>query len=188
MSQLDAINLANILKNRLVDFCMEYNFVKDIKLNEICRNIWSGAPEKGGLISDLWVEGAFPGEAADKTLKNLAQEGILEHLLVNQLNKNNVFPDNRKLYTHQLESILKSIHSYEQPSPGLVITAGTGAGKTEAFLFPMLNRLIKKPRKENEKGIRALILYPMNALVNDQVERIYEWLKGPNTITDVHCR
>ena len=64
--------------------------------------------------------------------------------------------------------------------------AGTGAGKTEAFLLPMLNQLANTPRQENNSGIRCLILYPMNALVNDQVDRLYGWLRGQDRIKLFH--
>ena len=70
---------------------------------------------------------------------------------------------------------MASDQSGEKPS--LVITAGTGAGKTEAFLLPILAGLWKQPRAPNEHGMRCLILYPMNALVTDQVTRLYELLK-----------
>lgn len=58
----------------------------------------------------------------------------------------------------------------------IVVTAGTGAGKTESFLFPILSGLWDRPRKQGANGMRCLILYPMNALVTDQVNRLYELL------------
>src|SRR5262249_36603807 len=68
----------------------------------------------------------------------------------------------------------------------LVVTAGTGAGKTESFLLPMLSELWSQERKPQETGFRCLILYPMNALVTDQVTRLYEWLKGTTRTTLFH--
>ncbi len=52
-----------------------------------------------------------------------------------------------------------------------IVTTGTGSGKTEAFLFPVLDYCY---RKRHKKGIKAIILYPMNALATDQAKRIAE--------------
>ena len=52
----------------------------------------------------------------------------------------------------------------------LTPTSGTGSGKTECFLFPILDHCLRA-RKEGQKGIKAIILYPMNALAADQEKR-----------------
>ena len=72
------------------------------------------------------------------------------------------------------------------PRPGFIVTAPTGAGKTESFLLPMLNDLFSNPRGPGETGVRAILLYPLNALVNDQVERLQKWLAGQSLVTFVH--
>lgn len=80
------------------------------------------------------------------------------------------------LYEHQkasLDAVLRE-------TKNLVVCTGTGSGKTESFLIPVINELIRE-HKENganyRKGVRALILYPMNALVNDQALRLRNILK-----------
>ena len=74
-------------------------------------------------------------------------------------------------YTHQaaaLEEILAG--------KSLVVTTGTGSGKTEAFLYPVLSKLAMEaqssPESFSQPAMRALVLYPMNALVNDQLGRL----------------
>jgi len=58
----------------------------------------------------------------------------------------------------------------------IVVTTGTGSGKTETFLLPILGRLAAeasaKPSSFSTRAVRALLLYPMNALVNDQLGRL----------------
>ena len=55
-----------------------------------------------------------------------------------------------------------------------VVTTGTGSGKTEAFLMPVLGQLVRErfAHKTRFPGLRGLILYPMNALVEDQLNRL----------------
>lgn len=60
--------------------------------------------------------------------------------------------------------------SGEQAASTLVAT-GTGSGKTECFLFPILEHC-RQARAENKLGIKAIILYPMNALATDQASRV----------------
>jgi ATP-dependent helicase YprA (DUF1998 family) len=56
-----------------------------------------------------------------------------------------------------------------------VVTTGTGSGKTEAFLYPILDHVLRA-RAAGETGTKALILYPMNALANDQAARLTKLL------------
>ncbi|MBI2899240.1 MAG: DEAD/DEAH box helicase [Planctomycetes bacterium] len=58
-----------------------------------------------------------------------------------------------------------------------VVTSGTGSGKTEAFLLPILSEVIRR-KKEGVTGSQAILLYPMNALANDQLERMRRLLRG----------
>ena len=58
-----------------------------------------------------------------------------------------------------------------------LIATGTGSGKTECFLYPILEYCYQH---RGEKGIKALIIYPMNALASDQARRIAELIyKSP---------
>ena len=83
----------------------------------------------------------------------------------------------RKLFTHQI----KAIEKIELNKRSVVVTTGTGSGKTECYLFPILDSIIKelesKESSAKESGVRAIFLFPMNALVNDQVERFRDLLE-----------
>lgn len=76
-------------------------------------------------------------------------------------------------YKHQSESIRRSLIE----GKNLVIMTGTGSGKTESFLLPVLGKLAREAATNangfrERPAIRALVLYPMNALVNDQLGRL----------------
>jgi Lhr-like helicase len=113
-----------------------------------------------------------------------------------------LFPAHRRLYTHQWETWYQF-----QSDKNVIITSGTGSGKTEAFLIPVITQLLResanwkaagtkaepwwqgkgdwKPQRKHEHrpaAIRSLILYPMNALVEDQLQRLRRALDS----SDVH--
>lgn len=76
-------------------------------------------------------------------------------------------------YQHQAASIQKSLCE----DRSLVVMTGTGSGKTECFLLPILGKLAREAHQKGKAfgkapAVRALILYPMNALVNDQLGRL----------------
>jgi Distinct helicase family with a unique C-terminal domain including a metal-binding cysteine cluster len=82
-------------------------------------------------------------------------------------------PLSRPLYMHQVNAI-------RQVSAGknTVITTGTGSGKTECFMIPILNALLQEKQEGtlSKEGIRIILVYPMNALANDQMKRLREIL------------
>lgn len=77
-----------------------------------------------------------------------------------------------RLYKHQAEAL----EAFLGNDRDLVVVTGTGSGKTETFLLPILVRSLEeaktRPHSFRMPGMRALILYPMNALVNDQLTRL----------------
>ncbi|WP_333913426.1 DEAD/DEAH box helicase [Vibrio coralliirubri] len=70
-------------------------------------------------------------------------------------------------YAHQ--SIAYNRLTQSPPKSTLVAT-GTGSGKTECFLYPVLNHCASEA-KQGRKGVKAIIIYPMNALATDQAKR-----------------
>ena len=76
------------------------------------------------------------------------------------------------LYSHQ-ESAIRLAYKEKKHA---VVATGTASGKTESFLYPILFELYRQhlAGELREPGVRALILYPMNALANDQRQRLGE--------------
>jgi DEAD/DEAH box helicase domain-containing protein len=185
MTPLDALSLDESLRDRLVNFSTDEHFVRDPKLRAIARAIWAGPPVEGGLAGDLWVESSPPAQASRHRLDDLVEGGRFDRWLRDQLAQAKAVPGDRLLYEHQLRAI-EEAKSADGERPTLVVTAPTGAGKTESFLLPVLDDLATTPRSEDRRGIRSLILYPMNALVNDQVDRLHSWLRGQDRLTLFH--
>lgn len=73
-------------------------------------------------------------------------------------------------YRHQILSWERLSTGLNEPKPTLV-TTGTGSGKTESFLYPILDHCF---REHQHPGIKCIIMYPMNALATDQAKRIAE--------------
>jgi len=89
-------------------------------------------------------------------------------------------PLDRELYFHQEKALRKTIGE----NRNIVIATGTGSGKTEGFLFPIIDHLLKERASGSlGPGVRALIVYPMNALANDQVYRLRRLLPPETGIT-----
>ncbi|MFW6271344.1 MAG: DEAD/DEAH box helicase, partial [Bacillota bacterium] len=112
-------------------------------------------------------------------LTQLIDEGILSSEFYN-LKAKEELPLERTLYLHQEKALRKVITK----DRNIIVATGTGSGKPEAFLIPILNHLFKeKNQGKLTPGVRALLLYPMNALANDQLKRLRSLLKNYSDIT-----
>lgn len=136
--------------------------------------------EEQMLRSGLLAKGPFleaaPPYVAGKTLKELASEGVVCSDL---LSLSEDLPAERPLYAHQESAIRGAAAGRNQ-----VIVTGTGSGKTECFLIPILDHLLRQRAAGNlGPGVRALILYPMNALANDQLKRLRGLLASAPELT-----
>ena len=80
------------------------------------------------------------------------------------------FPD---LRAHQEEAI-RAVHAGRTT----LVSTGTGSGKTEAFLYPIISRCLELQDAGAPPGVVAVIVYPMNALAEDQLERLRGLLAG----------
>lgn len=170
----------------MVEFALDDNYVQSDELRDALKHLLNGMPAKGGLASDLWVEAAFPSKTHNATLQDLVTEGHFDESLAKAIDQTGEFPLSRNPYKHQASSLLAANAGYkESVKPSIVISAKTGAGKTESFLLPMLNDIYRNTPVDGE-GVSAIILYPMNALVNDQVDRLNAWLKRQSEAAFIH--
>ena len=89
------------------------------------------------------------------------------------------FAPTRRLYEHQRRALAEVCSR----GRSMVVTTGTGSGKTECFLLPVIESLVRESAgwdgPDRPKAVRALVLYPLNALVEDQMSRLRRALDGP---------
>ncbi len=187
---LDAVRATADIQLRMAEASAEVLFVSDPSLQAELLRLWSQPAGPGGLASDLWIEMAFPAESSERSLDDLTDRPVsgesFDHWLRNQLAQTaaqGVVPG-RRLYQHQWRALSAAQRRDGDSRPTVVVTSPTGSGKTEAFLLPALNLLAAQPRRG--QGARCLLIYPMNALVNDQVERLHHWLEGQSQLHLFH--
>jgi superfamily II DNA/RNA helicase len=124
---------------------------------------------KGFLWPDPLIQLNLPYKQSD-TVEDLCQKGF-PHPDCAQIFKR---PDGEtiRLYVHQQEAILKGLRKEH-----FVVTSGTGSGKTLTYFIPVFNAVLSDPIPR----VKAIVVYPMNALVNSQfkaLEELAERYKG----------
>src|SRR5690606_32733929 len=97
-----------------------------------------------------------------RTIEELIEDNVLS-ILFRDLEKEKAYPPklpiSRPLYLHQEKAIRKIVSG-----KNVVISTGTGSGKTNCFLIPVINELMReKERGTLNDGVRAIFIYPMNA-------------------------
>ena len=139
------------------------------------------AGKPGSFLAEPVFEATFPWETVKQQMGDLS--GTLLHAdLVAAMDRppgglaEHRFGADRHPYVHQLGA-WRALQ--ERPRRSVVVTSGTGSGKTECFLVPILDDLAhERTPGVPLVGARALFLYPLNALINSQRERLRAWTAG----------
>jgi DEAD/DEAH box helicase domain-containing protein len=130
------------------------------------------------LLSEPVFEQTFGWEPSDKPIEDLTPL-LLSDDLVRALDTadDERFERTQTPYRHQL-SAWETLKNDEPKS--VVVTTGTGSGKTECFMVPILDDLYREASQQSSPliGVRALFLYPLNALINSQEARLTAWTKA----------
>lgn len=170
---MDPIKTTEYISKKYTEYISSILTVKDEKLKKIAIK---KLRDDNKFIKGPYLE-ITPEFIKGSSIKNLIDKKVLSK---DFKYLNNEFPNDRPLYKHQEIAINKICVDKKN----VIVATGTGSGKTECFLIPIINELMKE--KEEGKlnpGVRALLLYPMNALANDQVKRLRKALKDYKYIT-----
>jgi DEAD/DEAH box helicase domain-containing protein len=142
---------AEEIKNAVVEYLKAtYNF-DDKKVEHAFEDFLYN--KRYGMFKGPYIQIRLPFERLDKSVN-------VSDVLAIHPN----FPP----YLHQYEAFKRLSTQNNVPKP-VILTTGTGSGKTESFLYPLLDYCYKNAGKP---GIKAIILYPMNALATDQARRL----------------
>ncbi|WP_437296002.1 DEAD/DEAH box helicase [Sorangium sp. So ce426] len=134
------------------------------------------AGEPGSFLAEPVFEATFGWQEDPRTMAALSGALLHPHVVraLDQAQESR-FPATAHPYVHQVNawSLLCG------PDPrSVIVSTGTGSGKTECFLVPILHDLARETAAAGRlSGVRALFLYPLNALINSQRDRLRAWCK-----------
>lgn len=167
MDEYSIGNTHKALKDRLINYVETAYFGKNDELRELCKD----ELEAQGV---MWKEPYIEANPVYKSICDGIKQNkyipieikeILSQMIEKQLG---VY---KSPYCHQIEAV-EAFYKKQD----LFVATGTGSGKTECFMWPMVTKLVNEAKKTPEtwkrRGVRAMMLYPMNALVSDQIGRL----------------
>ncbi|RME98092.1 MAG: DEAD/DEAH box helicase, partial [Chloroflexi bacterium] len=162
-AQLHPLNTTNLIRNSYIRYLKTTYPFQGQHLRD---QFWQALEQPELIVKGPLLE-ASPPFKTGRSIAQLVEDGVL-HPTFRQL-CGPALPWNRSLYLHQDQAIAKAV----QYNRNLVVATGTGSGKTETFLIPILDALLRQRQAgQLGAGVRALLLYPMNALANDQLKRL----------------
>lgn len=202
-------NLYNSISSVSVDAVLNQLNFRHASLRNYLRTVFSGENQlSDGFLADPVIEATFGWHSAIEIMYELAEKNEISLKLVDcmdgafapdtekqkkkdqekrksrlgyaaDIDEDYTWPRSRPPYIHQLEAW--RVLNQEKPR-STVVTSGTGSGKTECFLVPLLNDLAKQAEHQDAPlvGVQAIMLYPLNALINSQQERLSAWTRGFN--------
>ncbi len=131
-----------------------------------------------GLLASPVFESIFPWEKGDLTMSSLAGK-LLQSSLIEAMHKSKDHKFDKSWYPYKHQLAAWNLLTNKDNNQSVVVTSGTGSGKTECFLVPILNDLAQEYEQSYDPlvGVRALFLYPLNALINSQRDRLRAWTK-----------
>lgn len=162
------------LKKKLSDYIRAQYLGENELLLDICEETFE---KIGVLFQEPYIEANSAYIVEHDGIKNAnIPRNIKTILMALSNNRLGVFANPFK---HQV----KALESY-YAGRDLFVTTGTGSGKTECFMWPMVssivNEAMERPDSWKKRGVRAIMLYPMNALVSDQISRLRKMIGDNN--------
>ena len=161
------------IRNDYQEYIASILGVKDKQITDLAYK----AVEKTRFVKGPYLETTLPF-VEGKSLEQLADEGLISKEF-KTMGKDVHYSD-WNLRIHQ-EQALRKIITEER---NMVVSTGTGSGKTECYLYPIFNELMREKEAGTlDPGVRALLIFPMNALANDQQKKLRKLLRNYPDIT-----
>ena len=194
MSKLDPAHLQAAIQDGYLRYFDTAFWLRDDKLMAERRRLLQ---QDGNVFQDPLVE-PVPTYPPGPSILEVCDDVGLDRPVADLLAAMLFSSDGRfQLWSHQARSLHVSLASDEQSPKNVIVTSGTGSGKTESFLLPVFARLLSEAQswgsqpdlnrwwisdrgpwrgcraeETREAAVRAMILYPTNALVEDQISRL----------------
>jgi len=160
---LDPVAFKKILADRLRDFTLSAASISPVhtpRLASAVEKLIMSHP----FVSGPFVESLPDFEKGESIAELVASGGLCDAWEPMGMNAPELFT--RKLHLHQRAAIGRN--------ENYLVATGTGSGKTEAFLFPLIDALLRAG--DGKSGVKAILVYPLNALATDQMYRISKLL------------
>ncbi|MCS6884175.1 MAG: DEAD/DEAH box helicase [Acidobacteriota bacterium] len=141
------------------DYVRSFILISDERARSFVETAFT---EEGHFWPETLVQ-LSPAYLAGSTVDELSKEGLIAPETARIFRRPSDEP--YRLYRHQEEAIRSVLEGHS-----IVVTSGTGSGKSLCYFLPIINNLIRNPQTGDR--VAALVVYPMNALVNSQ----FEWL------------
>lgn len=163
MSDLDPLELRDRIGETLGRYITTAVPISDERAPRLASTVRESiAGTASGLVTGPFLE-SLPDFDKGRTLRNLTDEGIFSDRWRSMVDTGHSGLFERHLHIHQDKAIAAACERRNY-----LVATGTGSGKTEAFLYPIVNSLLSEGHLENP-GVRAVLVYPLNALANDQL-------------------
>ena len=131
--------------------------------------------DSGAQWPDPWLS-LNPNFAAGGSVTNLVDAGRLhpecDRIFRAKAHRDDPGARSLGLYRHQADAI-----DAAATGKSYVLTTGTGSGKSLAYIIPIVDRVLRSKEQAAGRGVKAIIVYPMNALANSQVLELEKFLK-----------
>lgn len=184
------VEIGRQLKNNYLNYLDTGIPLPNDKYKEERRALYE---EEGVVMQSPIIEFVKKYEGTE-TLTDLLRKNNLDTEIAAPINAGLLKNDDgseRKLYPHQIEAVEDSLIK----GKNIVATTGTGSGKTECFMVPLLANLFEEAKTWDSsdlrpKAMRAIILYPLNALAEDQMVRLRKSLDSVDVKSwlDQNCK
>ncbi|MCD2144551.1 DEAD/DEAH box helicase [Gordonia paraffinivorans] len=210
MEPINPISLANSLRETYLRYFDTAFWLNNEAVMKERRELLG---EPGALLGKVLIEPVIPYESTVQ-LDDVAAECGIPKSIAQSVAKAlfpGVKPDEIRLREHQARSVIHHFRPGDSAGRNVIVTSGTGSGKTESFLLPLLLRLAQEatgwgpqrpeshwwrspdgiwtPLRANEDrapAVRSLVLYPTNALVEDQMTRLRRAVRSLRDINPLH--
>ena len=156
--EVDPIRLQDNLSERMKRYLLTALPISE-RFPKISSQAQAYLSQEDILVKGPYLEG-IPDFPKGASLEDLVEEEVLHEGFSKLDPKAYVRP----LHEHQEKAIRAAV----EDGSNIVVATGTGSGKTECFLYPLIQRLLELGVKDRP-GIRAILVYPLNALANDQL-------------------